>query len=60
MDESKERKWMTRDQLQDYGDIIKKQIEEIALLKQQLEKEYERGYEAGIDAEYERVHFRKD
>jgi hypothetical protein len=58
---------MTRDQLiflidliKDYSEIIDKQKEEIALLKQQLEKEYERGYEAGIDAEYERVHFRKD
>jgi hypothetical protein len=38
----------------------KKLKEEIDLLKQQLEKEYERGYEAGRDAEYERVHFRRD
>jgi hypothetical protein len=52
---------MTRDQLiKDYSEIIDKQKEEIALLKQQLEKEYERGYEAGIDAEYERVNFRRD
>jgi len=29
-------------------------------LQEQLDKEYERGYQEGVDAEYERNNFRKD
>jgi hypothetical protein len=52
---------MTRDQLlKDYARIIDEQREEIDKLKKQLDKEYERGYNDGVDAEYERNNFRKD
>jgi hypothetical protein len=52
---------MTRDQiLKDYARIIDEQREEIDKLQKQLDKEYERGYEYGVDAEYKRNNFRKD
>ena len=43
---------MTRDQLlKDYARIIDEQREEIDKLQKQLDKEYERGYQEGVDAE---------
>ena len=46
--------------VKDYAAIIDKQREEIDKLQKQLDKEYEKGYEDGVDAEYERNNFRKD
>jgi len=34
--------------------------DKIKELQEQLDKEYERGYQEGVDAEYERNNFRKD
>lgn len=52
---------MTRGELlKDYARIIDEQRKEIDKLQKQLDKEYERGYEDGVDAEYERNNFRKD
>ena len=34
--------------------------DKIKELQEKLDKEYERGYEEGVDAEYERNNFRKD
>jgi ribosome biogenesis GTPase A len=34
--------------------------DKIKELQKQLDKEYERGYQEGVDAEYERNNFRKD
>jgi hypothetical protein len=34
--------------------------DKIKELQEQLDKEYERGYEDGVDSEYERNNFRKD
>jgi len=45
---------------QDKQKIIDEQKKEIKELQQQLDKEYERGYQEGVDAEYERNNFRKD
>jgi uncharacterized coiled-coil protein SlyX len=61
MDALTEDRHMTRDQLlKEYAAIIDEQREEIDKLQKQLDKEYERGYDDGVDAEYERNNFRKD